>query len=84
MMSPQPPRSHRALANYVLKLLGPRRRDDAVRAALAEIGISARDDLSAIRCLRETYLGRLANCDCAEFYAPDGRLIWEQRADADA
>jgi hypothetical protein len=82
MTTSQPPRSHRSLATYVLKLLGLRRRDGVVGVALAEI--SARDDLSAIRCLRETYRGRLSECDCAEFYAPDGRLIWEQRSGGDA
>ena len=41
-------------------------------------------DLSAIRCFREAYIERLTDRDCAEFYAPDGRLIWESRANEDA
>jgi len=43
---------------------------------------SAYDDMSAIRCLRETYPERLSACDGAGFYGPDGRLIWEQGVDA--
>jgi hypothetical protein len=84
MTPPKPTRNHRALANYVLGLLGPRRGSASARVALGEVGVAAYDDLSAIRCLRETYPDRLSACDCAEFYGPDGRLIWEQRTGADA
>jgi hypothetical protein len=84
MTPPKATHSHRALANYVLKLLGPKHGGSNARVALAEINISADDDLSAMRCLRETYPDRLRECDCAEFYTPDGRLIWEERVDANA
>ena len=82
-MPPTPKtRSRRGLANYVLKLLGPKPGDANSRIALGEFRISAYDDLAAIRCLKETYPDRLSLCDCAEFYGPDGRLIWEERVDA--
>jgi len=84
MTPPKPSRSHPSLANYVLKLLGPKHGGSNARVALAEINLSAYDDLSAIRCLRETYPDRLSKCDCAEFYGPDGKLIWEQRVSSDA
>ncbi|MEJ0066235.1 MAG: hypothetical protein WDM85_13135 [Caulobacteraceae bacterium] len=82
MLPPKPTNSHRALANYVLRLLGSKHGD--TRVTVAEINVSAYDDLSAIRCLRETYPDRLSDCDCAEFFGPDGRLIWEQKAGPDA
>jgi hypothetical protein len=82
-MPPAPKtRSGRALASYVLKLLGPKHGATAARISLGELSLSAYDDLAAIRCLKETYPDRLAECDCAEFYGPDGRLIWEERVDA--
>jgi hypothetical protein len=67
-----------AAANFVLRLL--RRGGRGARIAAA----GARDDLSAIRCLRETFPDDLAECDCTEFLGPDGRLIWEQEAVRDA
>jgi hypothetical protein len=60
-----------SMANYLLKLFGPR------RARLDEIEVPAGDDLSAIRRLKETYPARLEECDCAELYGPDGKLVWE-------
>jgi hypothetical protein len=72
----------RTMANYVLKLLGPKRGDADARINFGELTVSAYDDLSAMRCLKETYPDRLARCECAEFYAPDGRLIWEEEANA--
>lgn len=84
MTQPKSPHSHRALADYVLRLLGPQRGDLSGRVALAELKVSAYDDLSAIRCLKDTYPDRLSECDCAEFYGPDGKLIWEQRVSSDA
>ena len=48
------------------------------------------DDLSIMRCLKpaepetaETFLYRSAEDDCAEFIAPDGRLIWEAASHGD-
>jgi hypothetical protein len=83
-MPPTPKtRSRRALANYVLRLLGPKRGGTNARIALSEFNISAYDDLTAIRCLRETYSDRLSDCHCAEFCGPDGTLIWEERVNAD-
>jgi hypothetical protein len=70
------------VANYVLKLLGPKRGDTDARINFGELRVSAYDDLSAIRCLKETYPDRLTRCECAQFYAPDGRLIWEEEANA--
>jgi len=68
------------MANYLLKLFGPNRAKTAPRADLGELDIPAHDDLSAIRRLRETYPERLSECDCAELYGPDGKLVWEQHA----
>jgi hypothetical protein len=75
---------NRTLANYVLKLFRRRLSPTNTSTYLGEFNISAYDDLSAIRCLKETYPARLSECDCAEFYGPDGRLIWELRANASA
>jgi len=69
-----------AMANYLLKLFGADRAKTAPRADLGELEIPAHDDLSAIRRLRETYPERLSECDCAELYGPDGKLVWEQHA----
>jgi hypothetical protein len=74
---------HRTLANYVVRLFGRRHSLTNARISLGEFNISAYDDLSAIRCLKETYPARLSECDCAEFYGPDGKLVWEQRANVD-
>ncbi len=60
------------MANYLLKLFGPK------RAPLDELPVPAGDDLSAIRRLKESYPARLEECDCAELYGPDGKLVWEQ------
>ena len=60
------------MANYLLKLFGPK------RARLDELEVPAGDDLSAIRRLKESYPARLEECDCAELYGPDGKLVWEQ------
>ena len=61
-----------SMANYLLKLFGPK------RAPLDELSVPAGDDLSAIRRLKESYPARLEDCDCAELYGPDGKLVWEQ------
>jgi len=78
-MRSEPRAPHRrGLAHLVLKLLGARRSD-----AGPAIGLSAdaaHDDLSAMRCLSETYRNRFSECDCAEYRGPDGTLVWEQRA----
>jgi hypothetical protein len=71
------------MPHYLLKLLGPKRDRASARIALGEIDVSAQDDLSAIRRLKETYPERLSECDCAELYGPDGKLVWEQRSDAE-
>ena len=71
---------YRAMANYLLKLFGPNRAKTAPRADLGELDIAAHDDLSAIQRLRDTYPERLSECDCAELYGPDGKLVWEQHA----
>ena len=63
-----------AATSFVLRLLGRGGRGTRISPA------GVRDDLSTIRCLRETYPDDLAECDCAEFLGPDGRLIWEQGA----
>lgn len=60
------------MANYLLKLFGPK------RAPMDELSVPAADDLSAIRRLKESYPARLEECDCAELYGPDGKLVWEQ------
>jgi hypothetical protein len=62
---------YQCMANYLLKLFGPK------RARLDELEVPAGDDLSAIRRLKETYPARLEECDCAELYGPDGKLVWE-------
>jgi hypothetical protein len=64
------------MANYLLKLFG--KRDKAERPALGELEIAAHDDMSAIRRLKDTYPARLEECDCAELYGPDGKLVWEK------
>ena len=69
-----------AMANYLLKLFGPNRATTAPRADLGELDIAAHDDMAAIKRLRETYPERLSECDCAELYGPDGKLVWEQHA----
>lgn len=66
------------MANYLLKLFGPHRDKLAPRPHLGELEIPADDDLSAIRRLKETYPERLSECDCAELYGPDGRMVWEK------
>jgi hypothetical protein len=70
-----------AVANFVRRLLQGRSGDRGARAAP---GAGMHDDLAALRCLRETFPDRLADCDCAEFLRPDGRLIWEQGSVRDA
>ncbi len=65
-----------AMANYLLKLFG--KRDRAERPGLGELEIAAHDDMSAIRRLKDTYPERLSECDCAELYGPDGKLVWEK------
>jgi hypothetical protein len=67
---------YRGMANYLLKLFG--KRDKAERPPLGELAIDAHDDLSAIRRLKDTYPARLEECDCAELYGPDGKLVWEK------
>jgi hypothetical protein len=68
---------YQAMANYLLKLFGPKR-DKTERPGLGELDIDAHDDLSAIRRLKDTYPARLEECDCAELYGPDGKLVWEK------
>ncbi len=68
---------YQPMANYLLKLFGPKR-DKAERPGLGELDIDAHDDLSAIRRLKDTYPERLSECDCAELYGPDGKLVWEK------
>ena len=70
-----------AMANYLLKLFGAGRDKATARVAIAEFEVSALDDLSAIRRLRDTYPDRLSECDCAELYGPDGKMVWEQSGD---
>jgi hypothetical protein len=65
------------MANYLVKLVAP----PTVRG---EFYVSADDDLSAIRRLRDMYPDLLSGSDCAELYAPDGKLVWEQRRDVEA
>jgi hypothetical protein len=65
------------MANYLLKLFGPKR-GASDRPGLGEVAIPAQDDLSAIRRLKDSYPERLEECDCAELYNPDGKLVWEQ------
>ena len=72
------------MPNYLLKLFGPKHDAASARMGLGELDVSAQDDLSAIRRLKETYPDRLAQCDCAELYGPDGRLVWEQSSDAES
>jgi hypothetical protein len=45
---------------------------------LGKLDVTASDDLSAIKRLKDTYPERLSECDCAELYGPDGKLVWEQ------
>jgi hypothetical protein len=69
------------MADYLLKLFGPRR--DKLRTALGEIDVSAHDDLAAVKRLKDTFPDRLSECDCAELYGPDDKLVWEQNSDAE-
>jgi hypothetical protein len=84
-------RWYRALSNClldllglhcILKLLGLQPGRAGARTAVGELIVPA-DDLAAIRCLRATYPDRPTKRDCAEYYRPEGRLIWEESADAD-
>jgi hypothetical protein len=77
-----PARAYRALAGAVFDLLGLKRGRTIANWTGGEISIPA-DDLSSIRCLRDTYRDRATGCDRAEFYAPNGRLVWEEVASAD-
>jgi hypothetical protein len=66
------------VANYLLRLLGLRRgRVDTT------IGASTQDEQTASRCFQEIEPGRPTPFGCAEFYQPDGRLIWEEAVNAD-
>jgi hypothetical protein len=75
----------------VLRLLAPQRGRGKAARGLAELTITPPyDDLSAMRCLREThrnlrdaYPHRLPKREWAEFCGPDGKLIWDERANAD-
>ena len=75
-------RARRALAGAVLDLLGLNRGRSFAKWAGGEISVPT-DDLASIRCLRDTYRDRTTGCDRAEFYAPNGRLVWEEGAYAD-
>ena len=77
---PTPP-YHRALADYVLKLLAPKRESTNAEIGFGELNISAHENLAVSRCLEATYLDGPSQRGCAEFYGPDGRLIWEQTVD---
>ena len=78
-LAPRPAASYYwAMANYLLKLFGPRRARARPGPDLGELQIAAHDDLTAIQRLRDTYPERLSECDCAELYGPDGKLVWEQ------
>jgi hypothetical protein len=70
------------MANYLLKLFGPERNNTTERLGLGVLKVAAHDDIAAIRRLKDTYPDRLSDCDCAELYGPDGRLVWEQSGDA--
>jgi hypothetical protein len=50
---------------------------------VARMGASA-SDVAPIDCFHKVDLGRLPARECLEFFAPDGRLIWEPPADDDA
>jgi len=61
-------------------LLGSRARGRSFAAARMNADGS---DIASINCFREANLGRAPAADCLEFLAPNGKLIWEQQADAD-
>jgi hypothetical protein len=81
-------RAFDALANFVSPGRG------CARGLIeSEPDLSPHDDLAAIRCVRETYLrgpslrgpslSSPAGRDCDGFYGPEGRLIWEERGNAE-
>ena len=71
------------MANYLLKLFGAKRDPGSARTVVGELDIAAQDDLSAIRRLRDSILIALSDCDCAELYGPDGKMVWEHPGDLD-
>jgi hypothetical protein len=71
-------RRAKALAGRFLRSLAGKR-----PSMVARMTASA-SDVAASNCFQKVDLGRVPAGDCLEFFAPDGRLIWEPRADDDA
>ncbi|HEX4197851.1 MAG TPA: hypothetical protein VHZ26_10445 [Caulobacteraceae bacterium] len=71
------------MANYLLKLFDTKHGRASERTNLGELPVDAGDDEAAIKRLKESYPDRLSECDCAELYRPDGKLVWEMHGDSE-
>ena len=67
-----------AAARYLLKRVGLMRGPVDASGGLRASGVRATG-----RCFKDIEPGRPIPFDCAEFYRPDGKLIWEEGVNAD-
>ncbi len=72
-----------AVGRGLLRVLGQGPVHAEARTGLGEPSGRPPSSRTAMRCFQDAQPGRPIASDCAEFHQPDGRLIWEEGANAD-